>query len=83
MKKIIRFFAGLIIISSIISSCSRSSIYLETALKAASWLQSKAIETEEGKVWAADPSDSSTITTNLYSGSSGVVLFFLELFPQA
>ena len=54
--------------------------YRRAALKAASWLQANALERPEGTVWAADPQDSTTVTTNLYSGSSGVVLFFLEAY---
>ena len=54
--------------------------YRTAALKAASWLQANELARPEGAVWAADPQDSTTVTTNLYSGSSGVVLFFLEAY---
>lgn len=54
--------------------------YLNGALKAATWLQATARETPDGLAWAADPTDSSTVVTHLYSGSSGVVLFFLETY---
>ena len=54
--------------------------YIDAAKKVAKWLSSTAIQTPHGKVWAADPNDSTTITTNLYSGSAGIVLFFLEMY---
>lgn len=54
--------------------------YLDGAIKAGTWLQAKAIETPNGFAWAADPTDSTTVLTHLYSGSSGVVLFFLEAY---
>ena len=54
--------------------------YRVAAVQAASWLQDNALARSEGTVWAADPQDTTTVTTNLYSGSSGVVLFFLEAY---
>ncbi|MGH7597572.1 MAG: lanthionine synthetase LanC family protein [bacterium] len=38
------------------------------------------LQTQAGKAWPADPCDSTTVSTNLYSGTSGVVLFFLEMY---
>jgi lantibiotic modifying enzyme len=52
--------------------------YLEAALETARWLEGTAVKTEHGLTWPAVPGDPATITTNLYSGSAGVVLFFLE-----
>jgi len=54
--------------------------FLKSAQQTAHWLQSCSRQTPNGKVWAADPRDSTTVSTNLYSGSSGVVLFFLEMY---
>lgn len=58
--------------------------YLETAEATANWIRSTAQETEHGLVWLPDPDHPerrSTITppATLYSGSAGIVLFFLEL----
>jgi len=53
--------------------------FLKNARQTAHWLQSCSRQTPNGKVWPADPLDSTTVSTNLYSGSSGGVLFFLEL----
>jgi lantibiotic modifying enzyme len=54
--------------------------YFEAAQQTASWLQSCALQTQAGKTWPADPRDSTTVSTNLYSGPSGIVLFFLEMY---
>ena len=54
--------------------------HFEAAQQTANWLQSCALQTKVGKAWPADPHDSTTVSTNLYSGSSGVVLFFLEIY---
>jgi len=54
--------------------------YMDAALRAATWLRSTAIRSEEGMSWPADPYDTGTVVTNLYTGTPGVVLFFLELY---
>lgn len=61
-------------------SPKKYSPYLAAALDAASWLRSAALDKEEGKTWPEDPDKPESLSTNLYSGSSGVVLFFLELY---
>lgn len=53
--------------------------YLQAAKKTALWLEAQAIKTPHGLTWAADPSQPQQRPTHLYSGSSGVVLFFLNL----
>ena len=53
--------------------------YLAEAQGAARWLQSVAQPFTTGRAWAATPGENAPIVTNLYSGSAGVVLFFLEL----
>lgn len=55
--------------------------YLTSAMKVANWLQSTAIEKEGGgKAWPADPKDPASVSPNLYHGTAGAVLFFLELY---
>lgn len=54
--------------------------YLDAAMKTARWLSSAAIHTPRGTIWPADPLDTSSVGTDLYAGSAGVVLFFLEAF---
>ncbi|MGH9944537.1 MAG: lanthionine synthetase LanC family protein, partial [Pyrinomonadaceae bacterium] len=54
--------------------------YLKAALEAARWIRASAINAEQGVVWPADPRDPKTVSRDLYSGTPGVVLFFLELY---
>ena len=54
--------------------------YFDSALKTAEWLRSVAIRTPHGTVWEADPTDTGTVSVNLYGGSSGIILFFLEAY---
>lgn len=53
--------------------------YLAAALEAGRWLRSVAVEAEGGLTWPADSEDPESVVPNLYYGSPGVVLFFLEL----
>jgi lantibiotic modifying enzyme len=53
--------------------------HLAVARDAARWLRAAAVRTPHGTTWPAVPGDAATIAADLYSGSAGVVLFFLEL----
>jgi lantibiotic modifying enzyme len=57
--------------------------YLGAALKAAHWIHTARIETAHGVTWPANPLDAKTVSRDLYTGASGVVLFELELYEQA
>jgi len=52
---------------------------LAVAIEAARWIQTFAIATPHGTTWPANPADRASVATDLYSGSAGVVLFFVEL----
>ncbi len=52
---------------------------LKEALRAEKWIRSARIVKSEGIAWPVVPGDT-TITTNLYSGTTGIVLFYLELY---
>ena len=54
--------------------------YMEAAQQAATWLRRQAVETEDGLVWPADPYGTATVSTNLYTGTPGVVLFMIEMY---
>lgn len=58
--------------------------YLEFALRTERWLRHQAVTTGAGKIWRSrDEKDDHPVTNgNLYYGSSGVVLFYLELYQQ-
>ena len=53
--------------------------YRDVAVDAAKWIRNSRVETLFGISWPADPRDPKTISTALYTGSPGVVLFLLEL----
>jgi len=52
--------------------------YWKAALGAARWLDASALKTPAGLAWPADPRDPKTTSQTLYSGTPGVVLFYLE-----
>jgi lantibiotic modifying enzyme len=53
--------------------------YMEIALKTEQWLASTALD-QNGELAWSNVKDSTEITTELYSGNSGIVLFYLELY---
>jgi hypothetical protein len=53
--------------------------YRDDAIDAAKWIHAARIETPGGVTWPADPADPKSVSTALYSGAPGVVLFLLEL----
>lgn len=53
--------------------------YLDGALAAERWIARAAVRDGRGVTWPADPADAKSIQENLYSGSPGVVLLYLEL----
>ena len=54
--------------------------YLDAARRAEHWIARSAKRDPRGLTWPADPTDAASVQLNLYSGSPGVVLFYLELF---
>ena len=70
----------LLLLSALTSSRAAERPHLKAALEAARWIKSSAIQTDQGVVWPADPRDPKTVSRDLYSGTPGVVLFFLELY---
>ncbi|QFY07403.1 lantibiotic modifying-like protein [Nonomuraea phyllanthi] len=66
------------------ASSARADSPLAAAVLAGEWIRSAAADDEHGRRWAANPDrrDGSAVTPepwSLYSGASGIVLFFLEL----
>jgi lantibiotic modifying enzyme len=55
--------------------------YFEAALRAEHWLRSVAIDTPGGRTWPCTPGDArrGQPELTLYSGTPGVILFYLEL----
>jgi len=55
--------------------------YLEAALRAEHWIRSVGIDTPAGRTWPCTPGDAERgkPELDLYSGTPGVILFYLEL----
>lgn len=60
------------------SASAQKDDYLTAAKQAASWIQSAAVKTDKSTSWPADPLNPKSVNNSLYSGTPGVVLFFLE-----
>jgi hypothetical protein len=58
---------------------ARERPYFDAALDVATWIRASALETAHGKTWPVDPTKPGETSLSLYSGSPGVVLFFLDL----
>jgi lantibiotic modifying enzyme len=71
---------ALICVSGANSKPHVNSDYLNSALAAARWIQSTAVEVPSGVVWPADPADPKSVNTTLYAGTPGPILFFLEAY---
>jgi lantibiotic modifying enzyme len=52
--------------------------YLDAAEKAAAWIQAAEVRSPDGLSWPAVPKDPGSVALNIYSGTPGVVLFFLQ-----
>lgn len=72
---------GLLMLFALAAACTREPRpYLDAALDAAQWIESSATHTDRGTAWPSDPLNPTSVQTNLYSGTPGVVLFFLEAY---
>jgi len=60
--------------------CKDRKSYMDEINQAARWIRASAMQTEGGTTWPAVPGEAETINNTLYSGTPGVVLFFLEAF---
>jgi lantibiotic modifying enzyme len=54
--------------------------YLDAGEKAASWIRAAEVRSPEGLSWPAVPGDPGSTALNLYSGTPGVVLFFVQAY---
>ena len=60
--------------------CAGKESRMEYIEQVAHWIRASAVQTEDGTTWPAVPGDNATINNALYSGTPGVVLFFLDAF---
>ena len=58
---------------------AQSSAPRDVAIDTAKWLRSTRVNTTFGIAWPSDPANPRSVSTTLYSGSPGVVLFLIEL----
>src|SRR4051795_6877365 len=54
--------------------------YKDIAIDAAKWIKSTRAATTFGVAWPSDPGNPRSVSTDLYSGSPGVVLFLIEMY---
>jgi hypothetical protein len=76
----LRIWLALGLVFFITCALSEERPYQEAALDAASWITASAVETEHGRAWPGVPGDEKSLNNTLYSGTPGVVLFFLETY---
>lgn len=86
MKKRTAFSALLVVIITSVpllsfkASAEEERPYLSAALQAAQWIRASAVKSEHGTTWPGMPGEEKSINNTLYSGTPGIVLFFLEAF---
>ncbi len=68
------------LLAASLTAPARANDYRDAALAAERWLDSVSVESPEGRYWPVDPEKPEEVATNLYSGTSGVVLFYLEAY---
>lgn len=54
--------------------------YREAAVKTGTWIRGSEFRSPEGTSWPAIPQDPRSVGLDLYSGTPGIVLFFLQAF---
>jgi lantibiotic modifying enzyme len=76
MRKLITLLSAISLFVTTLDA--QQSSYREAAFEAAKWIRSSAIHADQSTVWPSDPLDPKSVNESLYSGTSGIVLFFLE-----
>ncbi len=61
-------------------SCGEKQPSGDEIRQVARWIRSSSVQTEGGTTWPAIPGEEKTINNTLYSGTPGIILFFLEAF---
>ncbi|MCX6573122.1 MAG: hypothetical protein NTX99_03945, partial [Candidatus Aminicenantes bacterium] len=54
--------------------------YRDAAVNAGAWIRANEIRSPEGTSWPAIPPDPQSVALDLYSGTPGIVLFFIQSF---
>jgi len=87
MKRLAGFFPSnahlWILICLVIAGCQQADqSWLDKALATEQYIQSVSIVKPEGLTWKTMPDSSEISNTTLYSGTPGIVLFYLELYES-
>ena len=61
------------------ASAQQTPSYRDVAIDTAKWIRTTRLQTTFGWTWPSDPRNPKSVSTALYSGSPGVVLFLLEM----
>lgn len=61
-------------------NCGGRETYADEIEQVARWIRASSVQTNVGTTWPGVPGDTKTINNTLYSGTPGVILFFLEAF---
>lgn len=82
MKMRLAGVAGLfsLLLWSTSPAVAKTSHYSAAAMGAARWIEMNSIETSKGIFWEAQPGNPKTISTDLFHGTPGPILFFLEVY---
>lgn len=82
MLKPVSFVLGLLASMVLFASPGKAAnrAYRDAAMRAARWVEMNSIETSTGIVWEAQPGDPKSVSTDLFHGTPGPVLFFLEVY---
>lgn len=76
-------FISLLLIIFVSTTCTsdlEDRLHLEAAVQAAQWIMAASVETDQGLTWSVVPGEEGMINNTLYSGTPGVILFFLEMY---
>ena len=75
--------AGLAIVVAVLlcslHGSAQTSAPRDIAIDTAKWIRSTRVTTMFGTAWPSDPANPRSLSTDLYSGSPGVILFMIEL----
>lgn len=82
MRTAVGLLLGLLLLGVLIFAANDRP-YLNAAIEASHWIDKSAIHKDTGTVWPSDPAEVKTVNTGLYSGTPGVILFYLEAYHDS
>jgi Lanthionine synthetase C-like protein len=71
-------FAVLALLGSPVGAANHP--YKAAAIEAEHWIETNSIQTKQGIAWEAEPGNTATISTDLFHGTPGPILFLLEAY---